>query len=376
MAKAEAKCTCKYCGKEFEYVAYKVNSRAACDFEKWAAENIDECPECRDRRHAEERAEASRVAAEAAKAKAWPELTGTEKQVAWANRIREISLGAIVEKAERMKKYPEAYELAGKAIKVMLDHTSASWWIDNRSNLERSFERIAAAIEENPQKYAQAEEPSEPDEATIAKPEDQTHSGVVDIKASDVCVSAVYPKDDDFRKTVKALGYRWNGGKSAWQLRVSFSTGSASERAAELGNKLLNAGFAVRIQDPDTLKNAIEGNYEPMTYRWISKNSLTGNFTISWGREDDLYAQAKRLPGARYVSPNIQVPAKEWISVADFAETYDFKFSPGAQELISRMQGSTTIVRPAAGKDASYDERPLQDVLSSSREILDDLKDN
>ena len=89
MAKAKAICKCKYCGNEFHYVTYKNNSRDARDFEKWAAENIDECPECREKRIAAEHDEQARISAEAAKSKGWPELTGSEKQVRWATSIRE-----------------------------------------------------------------------------------------------------------------------------------------------------------------------------------------------------------------------------------------------------------------------------------------------
>ena len=385
MAKARAICRCRYCGNEFEYITHKHNSSEARSFEKWAAENIDECPDCKEKRISKEREEASRAAAEAAKAKAWPELTGTEKQIAWANRIRETKLGPIAEENERLKKEKgdrhEGYELINMTLSVLLDHTGASWWIDNREIIGSIFRSTAAAIEEDPKKYAreaqaeEVEEPSGSDEATIAKPENQTHSGIVDIRASENCVSAMYPKDDDFRQIVKSLGYRWNGDKRAWQLKIKFSTGAPAERAAELGNKLLNAGFAIMIQDPDTLRDAIKGNYEPMTYRWISRDLASGSFSISWGREDDLYSRAKKLPGARYVSPSIHVPAKEWVSVMDFAETYDFQFSPGAQEMISEMQGATVTVTPAASKNARYDERPLEDVLNSSRDIIEDLKD-
>ena len=377
MAKAKAICKCKYCGNEFHYIAYKNNSRDARDFEKWAAENIDECPECREKRIAAEHDEQARISAEAAKAKGWPELTGSEKQVKWATSIREAELGAAAEEFTRRLKtrHPESYKIAMAAIEQLATtKTKASWWIDNKGYIRTPLNDIIIDMKENPKKETiVVDEPKQPDEVTIAKPEEYTHTGVVDIKAGDNRISAHYPKNEDFRQLVKSLGYRWDG--EAWVMSITYATGSAAERAAELGNKLLNAGFAIRIQDADTLRNAIEGKYEPMCHRWISKSAKTGRFIISWGRDDDLYAQAKKLPGAKYVSPKIVVPSKEWESVVDFAETYGFRFSPVAQELIDEMRGSTVVVKPADSKEAVYEEHPVADILNSSRDIIPDLKD-
>ena len=379
MAKAKAICKCKYCGNEFHYVTYKNNSRDARDFEKWAAENIDECPECREKRIAAEHDEQARISAEAAKSKGWPELTGSEKQISWANTIRETHLSEIIEKIEKEKsrmgdKY-KGYALASAAVNAMLTHTKASWWIDNRCQLDAEFCKIANEINETGQTPVYESNPAQQDKATIAKPENQVFDGIADIQASEEKVSVSYPKNDKFREIVKALGYRWDADNRSWMIKINYASGSSAERAAELGNKLLNAGFSIRIQDPDTLRNAIEGKYEPMYQRWISKSVKTGNFIISWARNDDFYDKAKRLPGAKYVSPNIQVPAKEFESILDFAHTYGFRLSPGAQDVINEMQCSTVTVQPAAAKDPVYDAHPLADVLNSSRDIIEDLKD-
>ena len=377
MAKAKAICKCKYCGNEFEIIAYKYNSRDARDFEKWASDHYDECPECREKRIDAEHDEQARISAEAAKAKGWPELTGSEKQVKWATSIREAELGTAAEEFTRRLKtrHPESYKIAMAAIEQLATtKTKASWWIDNKGYIRTPLNDIIMDMKENPKKETTVvDEPKQPDEVTIAKPEEYTHNGVVDIKAGDNRISAHYPKNEDFRQLVKSLGYRWDG--EAWVMSITYATGSAAERAAELGNKLLNAGFAIRIQDANTLRAAIEGRYEPMHQRWIAKNSKTGKFVISWARGDDFYDKAKRLPGARYVSPSIQVPAKEWEAVMDFAQSYDFRFSPGAQELIDEMRGSTVVVKPADSKEAVYDEHPVADILNSSRDIIPDLKD-
>lgn len=57
MAKAIATCKCATCGKEFEKIAYKYDSKQASEWKKWAEENITECPQCYGKRMREEEAE-------------------------------------------------------------------------------------------------------------------------------------------------------------------------------------------------------------------------------------------------------------------------------------------------------------------------------
>lgn len=83
MAKARATCTCKTCGATFTQEAIKRNRSEADSWEAWAAENIDTCPGCfRAQQQKEKELEA------AARSSQLPQLQGSEKQVAWANAIR------------------------------------------------------------------------------------------------------------------------------------------------------------------------------------------------------------------------------------------------------------------------------------------------
>ena len=398
MAKAEAKCTCATCGKGFTVIAFRQNRKGADEFEAWAAKYIDECDECKMARLEAKRAAENAASASAAADRGWPQLIGSEKQVAWANTIREQGLSKIIgdmdkvkewlsspqaaDRPERAKARKERLESCVIAMDVILSKTKASWWIDNRNGIERLFEDIVSDVEDNPEAYklardvARAEESASDDLATIAEPAEKKHDGVAEIQAAEDKVSVAFRKSDAFREIVKNLGYRWDPAAGRWSLAITYKTGASSERAAELGNKLLNAGFAIRIQDVDTLRAAVAGTYEPMTKRWISVIKGKPVFVISWGREDDLYGQAKRLPRARYVSPDIQVPATEYAAVLDFADAYGFKMTAGAAALVAEMQGETIAVTPSEAKNPTYDEHPIGDILSSSRDVLGDLMED
>lgn len=132
MAKAVATCKCKICGTTFEKVAVKRNTREADSWKSWAERTFDICPACEDRQYEEK---AARLAEEA-KASGMPELTGSPKQIAWAEQIRAGKMKEIGEYLEQAKVACDAETL--KRIEHVLGYirqnmAKASWWIDNRN---------------------------------------------------------------------------------------------------------------------------------------------------------------------------------------------------------------------------------------------------
>lgn len=125
MAKATAECTCKTCGKIYTATKICRNRADADDWEQWAAEHYDECPECYKARKQAEREEANEQAAQESKEKQWPELSGSPKQTAWANTIRKNKIDEIMalDPNEDGMRY---------ITWIIQAHTDAGWWIDNR----------------------------------------------------------------------------------------------------------------------------------------------------------------------------------------------------------------------------------------------------
>ena len=411
MAIANAECACATCGKKFEIRVRKSNSREAASFEKWAKENITECKECEKARLQAKYDEGNANAAEAAAEMGYPELIGTEKQVAWANTIREKALAELRD-TFMDPECPEKHlyrRLAFTGIShLILRMRQAAWWIDHQNELgnvrsmsmlatqiDRPFAEAIGAIqravrdgektmaqaeaevnalinapakEASPIKPAQKPAEQHTPERPEAVPEKKRHDGAADVKILDGSVTALYGKDDDFMEIVKRLGFSWGSG---WTLKAGEKTGTAENIAAELGSRLLNAGFAVRFDSQEILDKAVRGDYEPMCRRWIQSHS-TG-FYLSWGREDDHYSAAKAIPGAKYDRPGIIVPERSWDALEDFAARYGYRFTAMAREKMDRLSGRAQVVSPEKAKAPEYDEK---DVLQSSREVLEDLKDD
>lgn len=151
MAIAKLECTCERCGRKFEHRRTVNNRRDANSYTAWANDHITVCPDCY--HEAQKEAEARKIAEEAVKLNL-PVLVGTEKQTAWAMKIRHDLLEEAKTygyTASRVRKYiatgneqhyldtmrqnkdkhPHQVRLALAVYKAITEE-SAKWWIENR----------------------------------------------------------------------------------------------------------------------------------------------------------------------------------------------------------------------------------------------------
>lgn len=364
------------------------------------------CPECAEKERLKKIEEENKKAAELSEEYELPELTGSEKQVNWANTLRLkrleefdevdeiirkgrewVGVGSLVdyltkEEIEALAKqgddkiiYDRLRSLMAEIYDYLLTQkTKAAWWIDTRQKrLEDIFEAVMTdfkeytSIQKNPVKREIIAE------ATLF-PEEKSKNGIVKIAVQDNKVVAEYEKDEDFRKIVKSLQYTWDG---KWTRSMTAMTGKAEDRAAELGNKLLREGFPVQIIDESAREKAITGDYEPEYDRWIY-NGSEGKLELIWeGKNDKLYQGAKSIKGARYNRGSVSVPVDQYQELLDFADLYNFRITPKAREKLNAymdLRESALKVKPGEPEDFVYTD-DLESILHTSREILQDLRD-
>ena len=133
---------CSSCGKTYEARSRQRNTTTARAWEDWASENMEICPECYAREKRETELEAIK-----ARALEWmgdhplPELTGTPRQIAWAEDLR---YSRICEISERYR--PD--QAADWFWSWMAGESSAQKWIECRDMLTREFLKMVKAEEE------------------------------------------------------------------------------------------------------------------------------------------------------------------------------------------------------------------------------------
>jgi hypothetical protein len=283
-----------------------------------------------------------------------PELIGTEKQIAWANTIRIKMLKDFEDMTSKVKDEMKDF------YKDMINYVAttkikASWFIDERNS---SLVILGEELHEEFNKYLKSKEEQpvieEIKAETTVYPENKITDGVVEIEVKGDTIKAIFEKNEEFRLIVKSLGYEWDG---VWKRIIKKTNGSVEDRASELGNKLLNAGFPIRINDLEILDRAVDGKYEQECKRWIlkrTKGDYEGWLCISWdGKDDKLYNTARKLPSSKW-NGGIVVKAEYYKQVLEFAELYGFKVSEEASVLIEahiELEKTAKKVNPAKVSD-------------------------
>lgn len=379
------------------------------------------CPEC----HRKQQEEAKKAVAEKAAAEAskfgLPELTGTPKQIAWADEIRLQIVKSIndcnnrlLDVADEAKAFgrpdvqpdiDNAIRLVDAFSQVISSEKSASKIIDwhqkctdvfklvkvNKISVAKDIISGKKVPEDFDQEYggffvealrilyspAPEATTENKEDSVILAPEEKKSGTLVTVTYTETQVTVESPKDPTVIQTVKAAGFRWNDYE--WKLDIDVLTRKASDRAAEIANKLLNAGYQVTV--PASIRQAaVSGNYEPRCTRWISRYKDDDDHVyVSWNRDDDMYYHAKEITGAKWVSRRgMRVPTSSADEIEDFAQLYGFQITDGAKEAIAEYRKSVTIVAPESGETAEKKDgkEALDNILKSSRDVIEDLKDD
>lgn len=389
MASAIANCECEVCGKEFYKEVWAKGCRNCEEKKEWAESFFTVCPECEKKQQEEARAKRIQAAIDAG----LPPLEGTEKQVKWASDIRDewvdwlsneldgyrIETQSGMDGKDKTPDYLKHLRFANDIAPYLMDFVKtkvkASWWIDNRdkygSYMLRALETWVMEEMKTPEELKEAEAKAN---ALTVKPVNLKHEGIVEITVDEknAKVSAEYIKDDTFINTVKGLGYLWR--ESTW-MKYFFFVDSLVDREAELGNILLQKGFAVRFSSQEAKEKAISGEYSDEIKRCVVENG--GRFRLFWEYGNDkLYEGARSLRTAKWEKGSMFVKSSAYLEVEDFARVNGFALSPGAKKLIEEERNKLVKVEAVSVKAKARkntEEAKLDEILNSSREVLADL---
>ena len=354
---------------------------------QWIADRKFEscCESCFEKRLAEEKEKLNKEASEKAEEMDLPNLTGTEKQILWAMTLRQ----KLIDNAEKMdEEYFKNYygpELVAEEVPIILNYilinrTEAKYYINYRnSDIRRilyneKYEALKPDEEKAKEKLNKQMEKMVKDEATIF-PEKRCTNSIVEISIEKNTVKVHFEKDDDFKNIVKDLDYSWGDGY--WERTIHEKNGTVEDRVAELGNKLLKAGFPIMILDEVIREKAINADYKCEIYRWIDIRK--NEFRITWyGMNDKLYKVARSIPSSSYKYSAVYIKIEHYGEVEEFAKLYKFHFTDNAIKAIESYKKELKEIKTVKVKTIEQEEIKdgLEEILNSSTEILDDLLDD
>ncbi|MDD4950937.1 MAG: hypothetical protein PHV85_00155 [Desulfovibrionaceae bacterium] len=219
-------------------------------------------------------------------------------------------------------------------------------------------------------------------DSVLIRPTTPISETVAEIRSDGQKLHVVFPeKRDDFRRTIKRMLFTWSG--THWERVVTFRVGDPVDRMAEIAHRLLAAGFCICMQDVVAKDRLIAGSYTLEQTRWVATKATgdhTGWFVILWNKRiEDMYVQARKLPGSRYADKEVVVPPSQFEEVLGFAEVYGFSLSPGAQRIVSeqqeaRAQALVLDVPPVPEKHSQNAEPPIL-AVPTTVEVDPDLLD-
>ncbi len=339
---------------------------------KWL--ETQSCPACEHAEIEKRRAEEAAVAKDNAEEFGLPELEGTPKQVSWALTIRDNIIKRELDTLKRkQRRNSEAAENQRQFIDWLCQQNQAGFWIDHRryySDELQYFWKQDQQKKEEEKMLLGAD-----DDTEIIAPEEKSTNTIARIKEHLDFIEVKFEKDDSVIRCVKKCGFKWRG---TWKLEITEKTGSADDRMAEVGNHLLNAGVSIEIKK--SLKDkAVNGDFKTRSYKWV--DAQNGEIYITWHRDASYYNEAKRLPGAKWVSGRGMAVKPEYFEeIQEFVNLYQFSVTKKAQALLKEAEDKikgVPRVSPVTVKESIDNSKPdLQDILKSNRDILDDLRDD
>lgn len=337
------------------------------------------CPECERKAWSEANAEAAKKNAELG----LPALTGSVKQVEWAELIRYrayTQLSDVINDwgfndPQMRELKPDRVQAATMAFNQFFSHDSARFFIDNRDREYLLFREMMSQCVRDMKSGKTAHQPTE---RLFVSEDGADDTAVLTVSRDTVRISSAY--NEHLIKIVKGHGFSWNPSGRVWERRSDAGVPSAVDLAAEMINALVSAGIAVSTTEEDVIALVDSGTWTPENTRIVCFAPKYNAFQMPTERNTDDYCKlAMSLPRAvrRYVKALKQycvtVPGGSYEAVLDFAETTGAVLSPEAAEYI---EGRTAVERTAVTPREIQAPDAVTTADLRHEEDLSDLVDN
>lgn len=377
---------CPRCGQETSEV---VNCRGRdIDWETKKRQN-NLCEECQEK----EDAAFLKALQEENYSHGLPVLTGSPKQIEWAEAIRKESYNKLSELkagptrefmlrgwARVAKKYPddkdaELYHLCVDKLDEFIDaeldelrkNTSAGRIIDNRcedwrSRLEKRARKVIALRSSEEKEL----------EETLLVPKDQKKEVTVTIVIKDGKIYAGSEYEPVLNGIYKKFQMSFNRRLGLWWKSFSPTMESLTDSAADLANTILRHGWMVKV--PRLVGEMVESKtFTPDRKTWVEIGKYN-DFVVRTTEDDPapVLEAAAKMFGRKDYYGNPYAKLHQYQAVEEFAELYNAAIDTSAAEAIARQKIAQKTIDPV---EAQLSKDGLKEILSSSREVLDDLKD-
>jgi hypothetical protein len=347
------------------------------------------CEECNREAFLRKVEKENAIALEKQKEMELPGLKGSEKQIAWANTLRQKWIDYLDNKVIYLDVENENFRVFEKEMSafsnmkqissadlidfIINNYVSAKWYIDNRNlstmTVLESFYKLY--IQSKLENKIEKEIEKEIDEDLTIHPENEISHSVVEILSDKECIKVKFDYDRDMVDLIKKLdGYKWNSGNYKWEKELEILNNDIDDRIAEVGNHFLKNGYPVKFMDDKAIQLSINASFKPEFTRWIKFHLKEKKLVIN------SYEKSRKLPTQKYANGKTHIDLSAWKELEDFADMFGYKFSPKAMEAIKKYKDSFKVEKILTPKNKDKELNKLEEILNSNVDILDDLKDS
>lgn len=323
-------------------------------------------------------------------------FVGTRLQISLARKIYAQFLNCriqIIENCDILSLLTD--KMDGKMLaEWYLEHLSrkqrrASWWIEHRDELTKAW-----FIGEYIQKYLLVPpscETLETEKALVWNesllcPENPLHLGAVelvmeadaDFPEHGVCLLR-YERNASLSLLARQMDMVWRPEKNAYCRRIEGVSAPLLDRCAEIGSRLLQAGFCVLPLDARVHSAICSGKFSWEYRRWILPGSEPTRLRLVFPHDKELYRRVCSL-GAFWNGRQIEVGIWHTDALYDLARLYGFQISPEASIQMERWEElrlhGKTVYPESPPEFNSTDDDPVQRILTNDASIPEDLIDD
>lgn len=262
----------------------------------------------------------------------------------------------------------------------------AVWWIEHRHDLSCVW-----FIQEYMRRYLHASPEATECAVCLAQnealliPEKPLYAGAVTLSVEKdslkpdvgLCVMR-YETHPVFSVLAREMGMTFNAMRSRYERAVNPDSGPLEERAAEMGARLLLAGFSVLIYDEALRARVCSGDFGWESGRWVDVSGDANYLRLYFSHDKRLFALARSM-GAFWNGKHIEIGVWHVHEIRDFAKLYSFRITEAASSLMDQWQTlflRGKVVNPASPPTDSSAGDPLEGILESGDAILEDLIDD
>lgn len=311
------------------------------------------------------------IAFDYAKSRQLIELKGTTAQIESAMIIRYVCLtDSIFElKADQYARFEGQERMSIEEANLYIDYAlkqdHASFWLNYKS--------ISGSIDSYFfYKYVEQEILCAPLDTSIHSqnllhPAQEVSSVIIDMRihAEDRLVIESVGSNPDILIPLMRQHQFTNDGKAFIKNLLLPQQGSATDRLAEIGQILHEAGLILNVQDAQVRELICGGYIAPISHRWVDfiEHKEEAYFEVTWEYNNELYGKLKTIPGSLYVSKkegmpitpaHIKVPLLQYREMAHILDQSHFKWTDRAQKVANQLQEWYEHIPVIGGE-----ERPL-----------------